>query len=42
MSNKVWLPAKLAMYYAVPMAYWGLWCSLVSFGWGIYLAIIVP
>ena len=40
-SNKVWLPAKVAMYSLVPPEYWGLWCSCVSFGWGIVLATIV-
>jgi hypothetical protein len=40
-SNKVWLPAKVVMYSVVPAQYWGLWCVLVSFVWGIILAVII-
>ena len=40
-SNKVWLPAKVFMYGFLPARYWGLWCAVVSFVWGIILAVIV-
>ena len=40
-SNKVWLPAKVVMYTVIPVVYWNLWCSVVSFGWGIILATLV-
>ena len=40
-SSKVWLPAKVVMFYAIPPPYWLLWCNCVSFAWTIVLATLV-
>ena len=40
-SNKVWFPAKVVMFYAIPPPYWLLWCNCVSFAWTIVLATLV-
>lgn len=37
-SQKVWLPAKVAMVLFIPPVYHGMWCSLVNFGWTVLLA----